>query len=179
MALFNVRVSDDLAGRFDAWASTRGGRSAALRQLMDQASARMIQPEQGVCRPDARPVKLTVRLSGADGRGLEREARAMGLSRNGWAAALIRHRLTARLTFARADDVALIAVQGEVRRIGVNVNQIARAINTAVLVEGRVLDLELAYLSDLQTELRVHMSALREASEGNAAYWSPPACPTS
>ncbi len=175
MALFNVRLSDDLATRFDAWAAAKGGRSAALRQLMDQASAGVVQPDQAVCRPDSRPVKLTVRLSGADGQSLEREARAMGLSRNGWAAALIRHRLTARPTFARTDELALIAVQGEVRRIGVNVNQIARAINTAVLVEGRVLDLELAYLSDLQTELRVHMLALRDAFEGNATYWSPAA----
>jgi hypothetical protein len=52
----------------------------------------------------------------------------------------------------------------------VNVNQIARALNTAVL-EGKVLDLEIAYLEDLRTELRVHMSTLREAFVGNLAYW--------
>ena len=67
--------------------------------------------------------------------------------------------------------VALLAVQGEVRRIGVNVNQIARALNTAVM-EGKVLDLEVAYLADLQIELRAHMSALRGAFEGNLAYWA-------
>jgi hypothetical protein len=64
----------------------------------------------------------------------------------------------------------LIAIQGELRRIGVNVNQIARALNTAVM-EGRVLDLELAYLDDLRAEIREHILALREAFEGNLAYW--------
>jgi hypothetical protein len=46
-----------------------------------------------------------------------------------------------------------------------------RALNTAVL-EGRVLDLELSYLQDLHTELRVHLSTLRQAFAGNHAYWS-------
>jgi hypothetical protein len=46
-----------------------------------------------------------------------------------------------------------------------------RALNTAVL-DGKVLDLELAYIEDLRTELRAHMSTLRAAFEGNLAYWS-------
>ena len=95
----------------------------------------------------------------------------MGLTPNGWAAALIRNRLHGKPTFRRSDGVALLAIQGEVRRIGVNVNQIARALNTAVM-EGKVLDLEVAYLADLQTELRAHMATLRGAFEGNLAYWA-------
>jgi hypothetical protein len=34
-----------------------------------------------------------------------------------------------------------------------------------------VLDLEVAYLDALRTELRAHMFTLREAFEGNLAYW--------
>lgn len=87
-----------------------------------------------------------------------------------WAAALVRHRLTGRPRFARGDEIAVIAIQGELRRIGVNVNQIARALNTAVL-EGRVLELELAELTAFRGELRSHMAGLREAFTGNLAYW--------
>jgi hypothetical protein len=94
----------------------------------------------------------------------------MGLTPNAWAAALIRFRLRARPTFRRSDEVSLLAMQAELRRIGVNVNQIARALNTAVM-EGKVLDLELAYLDDLRAEIRAHLVALREAFEGNLAYW--------
>jgi hypothetical protein len=116
-------------------------------------------------------LKLTVRLADDDGDNLAREAAAMGLTPNGWAAALIRHRLHGKPAFPRAEGVALLAIQGEVRRIGVNMNQIARAVNTAVM-EGKVLDLEVAYLDALRTELRAHMFTLREAFEGNLAYWA-------
>lgn len=115
-------------------------------------------------------MKLTVRLSVADGHGLDAAAAAMGLTRNAWAAAVIRRRLHGRPTFSRPDELSLLAVQAEMRRIGVNINQIARALNTAVM-EGKVLDLELAYLDELRAEIRTHMQALREAFAGNLAYW--------
>lgn len=95
----------------------------------------------------------------------------MALTPNGWVAALIRHRLHGTPTFRPGEAVPLLAIQGEVRRIGVNVNQIARALNTAVM-EGKVLDLEMTYLDALRTELRAHMLTLREAFEGNLAYWA-------
>jgi len=168
MANLSLRVSDDLLARFDAAAGGQGGRAPTLRRLMDQAASG--SPSQ-VGRLPSRPVKLTVRLAGDDGDRLAREAAAMGLTPNGWAAALIRHRLHGKPTFPRAEAIALLAIQGEVRRIGVNVNQIARALNTAIM-EGKVLDLEIAYLDALRTELRAHMFTLREAFEGNLAYWT-------
>jgi hypothetical protein len=154
--------------RFDAAAGGQGGRAATLRRLMDLTAAGTSTP---VGRLSARPLKLTVRLTADDGDGLAQEASAMGLTPNGWAAALVRHRLHGKPTFPRVEAIALIAIQGEVRRIGVNVNQIARALNTAV-IEGKVLDLEVAYLDALRTELRAHMFTLREAFEGNLAYWA-------
>ena len=60
----------------------------------------------------------------------------------------------------------------ELRRIGVNVNQIARALNNAVM-DGVVLDLELAQLGAFQAEIAAWVDALGEAFEGNLAYWSP------
>jgi hypothetical protein len=115
-------------------------------------------------------VKLTVRLTRTDGRGVDAEARKVGLTRCAWVAALVRRRLAGKPTFSRPDELALLAIQAEFRRIGVNVNQIARALNTAVM-EGKVLDLEVAYLDDLRAEIVGHMTVLREAFEGNLAYW--------
>ena len=117
-----------------------------------------------------RPLKLTVRLAAEDGRGLMLAASEMGLTPSAWAAALIRHRLLGRPTFRRQDEIELIGVRAEIRRIGVNVNQIARALNTAVM-EGAVLDLELNSLEALRVELRAHVEALGEAFAGNLAYW--------
>lgn len=168
MANFNVRIPDDMADRFDAWAAAEGGRSPALRHLIDRACGpgRSLPPG----RLPLRPAKLTVRLAADDAEGLSSAAAEMGLTPNAWVAALVRSRLRSKPTFARAEEIAVIAVQGELRRIGVNVNQIARALNTAVM-EGKVLDLEIAYLDDLRTELRAHMSTLRQAFEGNLNYW--------
>lgn len=168
MANLSIRVADELLARFDAAAGGQGGRAPTLRRLMDQAAAR--PPPPGGRLP-ARPLKLTVRLTADDGEGLAREAASMALTPSSWVAALVRYRLHGKPTFASGEAVALIAIQGEVRRIGVNVNQIARALNTAVM-EGKVLDLEVAYLDALRTELRAHMFTLREAFEGNLAYWA-------
>lgn len=168
MANLSLRVPDDLLARFDAAAGGQGGRAPTLRRLMDQAAAGPAAPGG---RLPTRPLKLTVRLTAEDGDGLAREAAGMALTPNSWVAALIRHRLHGKPTFPSGETVALLAIQGEVRRIGVNVNQIARALNTAV-VEGKVLDLEIDYLDALRTELRAHMYTLREAFEGNLAYWA-------
>lgn len=173
MANFNVRIPDDLAARFDAWAAAEGGRSPALRHLIDQASRSGPGRAATPSRLPRRPAKLTVRLAEDDAAGLLAAAAEMGLTPNGWVAALVRRRLHDRPTFPRSDEIAVIAIQGELRRIATNVNQIARALNTGVL-EGKVLDLEIAYIDDLRTELRVHMSTLREAFAGNLAYWRTP-----
>ncbi len=170
MADFTLRLSDDLATRFDGWAAERGGRSPALRHLIEQVSPSAAPSCDPPGRLGSRPVKMTVYLGAADGRGLDAAAADMGLTRNARAAALIRRRLHARPTFRRSNEVSLLAILTELRRVGVNVNQIARALNTAV-VEGRVLDLELAYLDDLRAEVRGHMAGLREAIAGNLAYW--------
>lgn len=167
MADFKLRLPDDLAARFDAWAGAHGGRSPALRHLIDQASS---DAPANASRLGRRPVKLTVRLAADDARGLDAAAGEMGLTRNAWVAALVRHRLSNRPTFSRQDELSLLAIQTELRRVGVNVNQIARALNTAV-EDGRVLELEIAYLDDLRREMRAHVEALGEAFAGNLAYW--------
>lgn len=166
VANLSVRISDELLAHFDGWASGHGGRAPALRRLMVEAAG--AAPAGG--RLPLRPLKLTVRLTAEDGAGLGQEASALGLTPNAWAGAVLRHRLATKPTFPRDQALAILATQAELRRVGVNVNQIARALNTAVM-EGKVLDLEIAYLDDLRTELRAHMSALREAFAGNLAYW--------
>ena len=92
MADFKLRLSDDLAARFDAWASAHGGRSPALRHLVGQACGSDGVAPDGADRLGSRPVKLTVRLTAADGRGLGGAAAETGLTPNAWAAAVIRRR---------------------------------------------------------------------------------------
>jgi hypothetical protein len=170
MANFNVCVSDELAARFDDWAGAQGGRSPALRHLVAQACSGGDAERHAPGRLARGRFKLTVSLTAAECAGLDAAAGKIGLTPNAWVAALVRRRLQGRPTFRRSDAVSLITIQAELRRIGVNVNQIARVLNTAVL-EGRVVDTELTPVDELRRELRAHMRGLREAFAGNLACW--------
>ncbi len=170
MPVLSARVTDDVAARFDAASAAAGGRSAMLRRLVEDVarSASM----GGTLTPGRRDAaRLMVRLAAPEARHVADQAAAFGLPRAAWVAALVRRHASGAPRFARPDELALIAIHGEVRRIGVNVNQIARALNTAV-IEGRVLDLELGALDDLRRELRAHIAGLGEAFAGNLAYWA-------
>lgn len=170
MDRLTLRLSPDLARRFDAAAASRGGRSRLLRSLMEGlAQAQLPVPESPPT--GGKSSKLTLRLSELDVALLETEAASVGLSRTQWSVALIRRRLHNRPQFTRPEALAFIEVQRELRRIGVNVNQIARALNTAVM-EGTVLDLETAQLAAFADEIRAHIAGLRDAFDGNLAYWS-------
>jgi len=171
MDRITLRLPPDLTRRFDAAAADQGGRSRLLRRLM-QGAAQASLPVVEKAASSARSGKLTLRLTEAEIGLLEAEAAALGLSRTQWSVSLIRGRLLGRAQFARPDVLALIETRRELRRIGVNLNQIARALNTAVL-EGLVLDLEVAQLVAFQTEIRIWIEALGEAFEGNLAYWAP------
>lgn len=168
--MLSARVSDELAAGFDAAAATAGGRSALLHRLIRGAGAgREIAEPRRPPRRDA--ARIMVRLAPAEAAHAAREAATMALPRASWVAALVAAHGRGAPRFARPDELALIAIQGELRRIGVNVNQIARALNTAVM-EGRVLDTELGAIDDLRRELRGHIGALGEAFAGNLAYWA-------
>lgn len=170
MDRFTLRLPPDLARRFDAAAASQGGRSRYLRVIMEAAAqASLPKPEPGP--PVARSAKLTLRLSDDDLARLEAEAARVGLLRTQWAAALIRRRLQGRLQLTPPEAMALIGVRRELHRIGVNINQVARALNTAVL-EGTVLDLEIAQIAAFAVEIRAHLAGLGDAFAGNLAYWS-------
>lgn len=169
MAVLSVRLPDDLGKRFDAAAAASGGRSARVRRLIE-ADLGDTPVMAGAPRGPRSAARLMVRLAAHEAWHVEAQARALGLARATWVAALVRRHAGGRLTFSRTETVDLSAIQTELRRIGVNINQIARALNTAVM-EGRVLELELAEVAALQVELRAHVRALRDAFDGNAAYW--------
>ena len=174
MDRITVRLPPDLIRRFDAAAAERGGRSRLLRRLVEGAAqAPAPEPEPEPVEPSPKPPtgKLTLRLGEADLARLTAEAEAAGLSRTQWSAALIRGRLHRRPQLAPPEAMALIEIRRELRRIGVNVNQIARAVNTAVL-EGAVLELELAQLGAFQAELGAWIEAVGDAFRGNLDYWT-------
>ena len=129
MDRITVRLPSDLIRRFDAAAAERGGRSRLLRRLVERA-AQAVSPEPVQASSRRLTGKLTLRLAEADLARLVTEAAATGLSRTQWSVALIRARLHRRPQLTPVEAVALIEIRRELRRIGVNINQIAFAANT-------------------------------------------------
>ncbi|WP_313553118.1 plasmid mobilization relaxosome protein MobC [Brevundimonas sp.] len=170
MDRLTVRLPPDLARRFDAAAAGHGGRSRLLRRLIEGAAQASL-PDGPETASTSASAKLTLRLRVDDLGLLEAAAADAGRSRTQWAVSLIRRRLHGRPQLRPSDAMAFIGIQRELRRIGVNVNQIARALNTAVL-EGRVLDLEVIQLDAFAAEIRDHLSGLQAAFRGNLDYWS-------
>lgn len=168
MVTISVRVPDDLATRFRGAADLAGGRGPLLRRLIASATGPEAVPPASMAPCET--TRIFVRLSACEVAKLDAEVARLGLRRATWIAALVRRRLLHQPTLGPVDEQLLIGVRAELRRIGVNVNQIARALNSAVL-EGRVLDTELTAIDDLRRELRAHIRALGEAFEGNLAYW--------
>lgn len=170
MDRITLRLPPDLVRRFDAAAVPRGGRSRYLRALMERAAQAPLPVREQAPR-SAKSAKLTLRLSDDDMAMLEAEAARAGLLRTQWAVMLIRRRLRGRLQLTPPEAIALIGIRRELHRMGVNINQIARALNTAVM-EGAVLELEVAQLAAFAADIRGHLNGLDEAFAGNLAYWS-------
>lgn len=169
MTVLSVRVADELAARFDAAAAGAGGRSALLHQLVRSAAA----PEGAGGPPPSKlrdSLRMMVRLAAPEASHVRSESQAMGIPPATWVAGLVGRHAGRGLHFSRPAELSIVATQGEIRRIGVNINQIARALNTAV-IEGRVLAAELSSIEALRVELRAHMEGLREAFHGNLVYW--------
>lgn len=166
MAMFAFQLPDALAAKFDAIAS--GGRSRRLRELVAKAVGEPPPTRPGSARGPSK--KLTIRLKDDDQAALDDAAEADGLLRTEWALAVLRRRLHGRPKFGRREELAFYAVQEELRRIGVNLNQITRALNTAVM-PGTVLSAEIAQLEAFREEIRAHVRGLKGAFRGNLDYW--------
>ncbi len=171
MAVFNVRLSDDLAERFDAAATLEGGRSALLRRLIAGAAGAAQSAPSRPAATDLRDgARIMVRLDWADAARVDAEAAAMELTRAGWVAALVRRRVRGRPQFSRADELALFSIRADLRRIGVNLNQIARGLNGGAF-DGQPVGAALQRVGAFQDDLRRHADGLRAALAGNLAYW--------
>lgn len=126
--LLNAYVDRDLADRFKVWARPQGGVSAALRRVIEGAVAEH-EPEPPL---GAAGFHVTVRLRDRERELLLAAAQARGMPVAAYLRSLAVVHLAGRPQWSPAESEALRELGGELRRIGSNVNQIARALNVAV-----------------------------------------------
>ena len=164
MAFIGSRIPDQLASRFEAYAASRGGKSRALRALMEGAVQGAGGAETEVGTAVGRSTKITLRLKEEDLAPLDAACADLKLRRTEWLVALLRRRLHGRPQFDAAGAQALLEVRREMRRIGVNLREMAEASRAG---EGTSTET----LEALRAEVRAHLEGVRQAIAGNLAYW--------
>ena len=167
MASMSARIPDPLALRFEAFASSRGGKSRVLRALME-AALQGSAPGGDVSRSAAgRSSKVTLRLHEEDLAALDEACADARLLRTQWIVALVRRRLLGRPQFDHASAASLLEVRRELRRLGLSLRTMANASddNGGPAVET---------VEAFRTEVRDHLERVRRAIGGNLAYWDAP-----
>lgn len=172
MAFFGVRLSDDFAARFDAFAASRGGRSLVLRRLMAaalvEAGAAAADGGAGAARGSSE--KLTLRLKAVERLALDAVSAAAGMRRTEWASACLRARLARRPQFNRDQAQALVEARQELARIGANLRELVRVVRDGDLPTEAVTG-AVARVDGFRVEVRSQLAGVRAAIDGAADYW--------
>jgi hypothetical protein len=167
--LINVSTHIDRATEraFDAWARTRGGKAAALRSLIRDAV--------GAPVPDGAPAgpaisDLHVRLSGPERSALGQAAAQKGMTPSTWVRSLVRAHVLRRPQWGDFERQGLAAVLTALSRIGSNVNQIARAMNAAVL-KGEYAAGQGSEAREAAAEVKRAIAQLAGMADRDLDYW--------
>jgi hypothetical protein len=173
MKLLGAYVDDELAGRFSELARAHGGKSALLRRLVRRALDGRDGSEPSLpltADPAGRAVCLSVRLFADEVAEVKKAAAARGVKPAQWLRAMVRVRLGAGPQYAPDELHQLRALTNQVRRIGVNLNQIARAVNEARL-EGAPFSVDAEALEAAGAEAARTLAALHAMARGNVRAW--------
>ena len=168
--MVGVYIEAGLADRFKAWARrTEGGASAALRRLILQA----VDGAEPSLPVGASGRQIGVRLQDPERIALLHAAKARQTTPANWLRSLAIVHLGRRPQWNDAETVELRAIGMEVRRIGNNLNQLARVMNEAALTGEYPADQGRAALEGAEL-LRVELRRLMAIYTGNFDYWGLP-----
>lgn len=170
--LVSAWVPAELAAGFKAWARVRdGGASAALRGLIAQALEGA--PPAGTPPGVGGGPQVAVRFKAEERRALQEAAAARGTSPANWLRSLALVHLTRKPQWNTAEVDTLRDVAAELRRIGANVNQVARALHVAA-ARGECPPGQGEAAKTAAELIRVEMRRVVGTMTGNWDYWGLP-----
>ena len=168
--LLGTHVPLETADRFRDLARANGGNvSAELRRMVMIA----VHGRGPAPPPGATGFSVMVRLKDAERIALLQAAQARSTTPSNWLRSLAIAHLGRRPQWAPTEVEALREVFGELRRIGNNVNQIARALNVAEL-SGQYPPSQGEAVRDAVEVVRAEMRRVGSVLTGNFDYWGLP-----
>lgn len=170
--MLSARIDPDLLAAFDAVAEGRGGRSALLRTMLQQAVRHTASAPRIARRADVAGNRVTVSLTDAELAMLDRRAASRGIDRSGWIKALVRRHLALKGSVDDGLRDALAPIRMQLQRIGNNLNQAMKAGNASMMADSALqIDRELRRIADMRAEIVEQVDALGGALRADTAYW--------
>lgn len=170
-----LRIDAKILAAFDAQSEGRGGRSAALRALVEQSV--IARGEVGIL-PQVEVLKtqrVQISLSESEIAVIDYRAAQRSIDRAGWVKALVRRHLGLKQSKEDGLVEALQPIRSQLIRIGRNINQAMKAANV-ILVAGKneaIAD-ELEKITAMRLDLNEQIAAVRSAMQGDYSYWVVP-----
>ena len=175
MKMMSARIDADTLAAFDAYAEARGGRSAVLRQLIEQAAAAHGDAPHIERSDEAASNRISLRFSDTENLVIAHRAAQRSTDRSRWVKALVRRHIGLK---GRVDDgllAELAPIRMQLLRIGRNLNQAMKAANAAMLETGdKQIEPELRRIADMRLEISEQVAAVGDAMRGEASYWTVP-----
>lgn len=172
--LLKVHIEPAIKADFQAVAqANRTTEARLLRLLVDFFLKRNPRPAPADSGTDASPIgvkseRVTLRLTPVEYADLEERARAQGMSKGSYLAALFKAHARNQPQFNDAEMQALREATRELTAIGRNLNQIARALNTSLDQANRARALE---LETLQAQVERQRQAVKNLIKANLSRW--------
>jgi hypothetical protein len=167
-----VRVDRELLASFDALAEGRGGRSALLRTVLQEALKHVADAPRIAPRADSAGNRVSLRFTDAETAVIDHRAAERGVDRAGWIKALVRRHIGLKGTVDDGLRDAIAPIRMQLQRIGRNLNQAMKAGNAAMMADsGLQIDRELRRIAEMREEISEQIAALGDTLRGELAFW--------
>lgn len=171
MAIVSFQLEEQQKEALAALAASHGGTSALLRQLVAAVLQQQSQ-EPPLPEPKGHLVALKTRLSVTEVKAVKGAAAARGMKVGQWLRSLIRVRLGAGPQWDNHEIIAMRNLTAEVARIGVNLNQLVKAVNRAQKL-GESHPINRQTVDEARAVLEKVRKELLSVARGNLRYWEP------
>lgn len=173
MTRLTARIDAAVLAAFDAYAEARGGRSAVLRQLIEQVARENVDAPHFEHPEGSSINRISLRFTDTENVVILHRATQRSTDRSRWIKALVRRHIGLK---GRVDDgllAELAPIRMQLLRIGRNLNQAMKAANASMMEGGdKQIEGELKRIADMRMEVSEQIAAVGDAMRGDASYWT-------